>query len=160
MLLKMSRICLKRNLHIFPRQETVVFSLKANPVFSKTKKNFTSKSYVKKDAASSKPVEGRVPTTLEQATGIERLELLRKMAGEDAFDLNPLNVSRVGTLKDPITVQSLNKTRIIGCTGFPVDSHDVLWFELSADKQNSRCPECGNVYKLDFIGTENTDSHH
>lgn len=33
--------------------------------------------------------------------------------------------------------------RIIGCTGSPADSHDVLWFDVKKDKQ-SRCTECGS----------------
>lgn len=33
--------------------------------------------------------------------------------------------------------------RIIGCTGVPADSHDVIWFNLHKDKQG-RCKECGS----------------
>ena len=39
---------------------------------------------------------GTVPTDLEQATGLERLELLGKMQGVDVFDMRPLDASRVG----------------------------------------------------------------
>lgn len=39
---------------------------------------------------------GTVPTDLEQATGLERLEILGKMQGIDIFDLKPLDASRVG----------------------------------------------------------------
>ncbi|KTW25865.1 hypothetical protein T552_03139 [Pneumocystis carinii B80] len=128
-----------------------------NKVIHKLERNFITKSYVKNDK-NSKPVEGRIPSSLEQATGIERYELLQKLAGKEAFDLTPLDASRLGTLKDPIVVESLDKTRLIGCTGFPADSHDVLWFELSV-KENSRCPECGSVYKLNFI-EGNIQNHH
>jgi cytochrome c oxidase subunit 5b len=42
---------------------------------------------------------GTVPTDLEQATGLERLEILGKMQGIDIFDMKPLDASRKGTLK-------------------------------------------------------------
>lgn len=32
---------------------------------------------------------------------------------------------------------------MVGCTGHPADSHDVLWFMLKKDKQG-RCMECGS----------------
>lgn len=40
---------------------------------------------------------GTVPTDLEQATGLERLEILGKMQGIDIFDMKPLPSDRVGT---------------------------------------------------------------
>jgi len=39
---------------------------------------------------------GTVPTDLEQATGLERLEVLGKMEGVDIFDMRPLDSSRTG----------------------------------------------------------------
>ncbi len=39
---------------------------------------------------------GTVPTDLEQATGLERLEILGKMQGIDIFDMKPLPSDRVG----------------------------------------------------------------
>jgi cytochrome c oxidase subunit 5b len=41
---------------------------------------------------------GTVPTELEQATGIERLELLGQMEGVDIFDMKPLEMTRQGWL--------------------------------------------------------------
>lgn len=41
---------------------------------------------------------GTVPTDIEQATGLERLEILGKMQGIDIFDMRPLDASRLGTL--------------------------------------------------------------
>lgn len=41
---------------------------------------------------------GTVPSDLEQATGIERLEILGKMQGVDIFDMKPLDASRLGTI--------------------------------------------------------------
>lgn len=41
---------------------------------------------------------GQVPSDLEHATGLERLELLGKMQGIDMFDMKPLDASRKGML--------------------------------------------------------------
>ena len=41
---------------------------------------------------------GTVPTDLEQATGLERFEILGKMQGIDVFDMKPLDASRKGTV--------------------------------------------------------------
>jgi len=40
---------------------------------------------------------GTVPTDLNQATGLERLEILGKMEGVDIFDMTPLDASRKGS---------------------------------------------------------------
>jgi hypothetical protein len=53
---------------------------------------------------------GEIPTDEQQATGLERFQLLGEMEGYDAFDLQPLDSSRVGTLQDPIKVYSLVNT--------------------------------------------------
>ena len=47
------------------------------------------------------------PTDIDQATGLERMELLAKLQGEDPFFMEPLRVERMGTLKSPIMVKSL-----------------------------------------------------
>ena len=39
---------------------------------------------------------GTMPSDLEQATGLERLEILGKMQGIDIFDMRPLDSSRTG----------------------------------------------------------------
>jgi len=49
---------------------------------------------------------GSVPTDEEQATGLERFELEHKLAGQDAFDMTPLQADRMGTTKEPIKVLS------------------------------------------------------
>ena len=41
---------------------------------------------------------GTVPSDIEHATGLERLELVGKMQGIDIFDLRPLDASRKGML--------------------------------------------------------------
>ncbi|KIK63045.1 hypothetical protein GYMLUDRAFT_125562, partial [Collybiopsis luxurians FD-317 M1] len=99
---------------------------------------------------------GEVPGIADQSTGIERLQYLGDAEGVPVFDTAPLDSSRVGTKKDPIIVPS--PERIIGCTGSPADSHDVLWFPLMKGRQH-RCLECGSVYEMDFYGEEH-DEHH
>lgn len=42
----------------------------------------------------------------QQATGIERFELIGKAEGVDVFDMAPLDASRTGTLDNPIEVFS------------------------------------------------------
>ncbi|KAK0236016.1 cytochrome c oxidase subunit VB-domain-containing protein [Armillaria borealis] len=90
---------------------------------------------------------GEVPTSYDQATGIERLQLLGDIEGFNVFDQEPLDSSRTGTKANPILVPATAAARIVGCTGSPADSHDVLWFEVKKDKL-ARCAECGSVYAL------------
>lgn len=120
---------------------------------------------------------GTIPTDLEQSTGIERLEILGKMEGVDIFDMTPLDGSRKGTLKEPILVRSAGEEQYAGCTGFPVDSHPVIWLtvrvdgivgnlggrlihqtQITRDRPIERCPECGNVLKMEYLGPQ--DDHH
>ncbi|KAK6338777.1 Cytochrome c oxidase subunit 4 [Orbilia brochopaga] len=101
---------------------------------------------------------GTVPTDLEQATGIERLEILGKMEGIDVFDMKPLDASRMGTMENPIIAKSFGEEHYVGCTGYPADSHVTVWLTLSRTRPIERCTECGNVIKMDYVGPEH--SHH
>ena len=102
---------------------------------------------------------GTVPTDLEQATGLERYELLGKMAGVDVFDMQPLKVDRIATVDDPIVVDCFDTYRYVGCTGLD-DSHDTLWYTVTKGKV-TRCYECGQCFKLNFKGVEGaTPGHH
>ncbi|KAK3215753.1 hypothetical protein GRF29_8g963430 [Pseudopithomyces chartarum] len=101
---------------------------------------------------------GTVPTDLEQATGLERLEILGKMQGIDIFDMRPLDASRVGTLEDPIVVNSAGNEQYVGCTGCPADSHNVLWITLTREEPVARCMECGSAYKMHYVGP--AEDHH
>ncbi|QSZ37027.1 hypothetical protein DSL72_009119 [Monilinia vaccinii-corymbosi] len=134
---------------------------------------------------------GTVPTDLEQATGLERLEILGKMQGIDVFDMKPLDASRkgtyarmfgvgdecddgktwmrtgllmserdVGTLDNPIIVKSFGDEQYAGCTGYPADSHVTIWLTMSRDRPVERCPECGNVLKMEYVGPEDAHDHH
>lgn len=35
-----------------------------------------------------------------------------------------------GTLNDPIMVRSAGEEQFAGCTGFPADSHNVIWLRV------------------------------
>ncbi|GJE88645.1 COX5B-domain-containing protein [Phanerochaete sordida] len=94
---------------------------------------------------------GTVATDDIHATGIERLQVLGEMTGTKVFDYDPLDSSRIGTMKDPIKVLSWDDNRIIGCTGSPAESHELHWMTLKLNER-PRCPECGSVYELDFKG--------
>jgi hypothetical protein len=50
-------------------------------------------------------------TSENQSTGLERFELLGKLEGIDVFDMKPLDVNRLGTVKEPIEVYSLVSVR-------------------------------------------------
>lgn len=59
---------------------------------------------------------GEVPTDEQQATGLERFELLGKLQGVDVFDMEPLESTRLGTTKDPIMIKSYVSLRRHGCS--------------------------------------------
>ncbi|KAH8118041.1 cytochrome c oxidase subunit VB-domain-containing protein [Phellopilus nigrolimitatus] len=114
--------------------------------------------------------ENAIPTDEEQATGLERLQLLGRMEGVDVFDMKPLDSSRLGTMADPIKVPTFVSfssakarwtfpERLIGCTGSPADSHEVIWLSAETSRPRHRCPECGSVYTLDFQGDEAELAH-
>ncbi|KAH7041344.1 cytochrome c subunit [Microdochium trichocladiopsis] len=99
-----------------------------------------------------------VPSDLDQATGLERLEILGKMEGVDIFDMRPLDASRKGTVENPITIRSAGDEQYAGCTGYPADSHVVTWLGMNRERPMERCPECGSVYKMEYVGPQ--DDHH
>jgi len=82
------------------------------------------------------------------------------MQGIDIFDMKPLDASRRGTMQDPISVRSFGDEQFAGCTGFPADSHVVHWLAMSRDRPVERCPECGNVYKMDYVGPADDGHGH
>jgi len=49
---------------------------------------------------------GEVPSDIDQATGLERLQLLGELEGIDVFDESPLDSSRIGTKANPVLVPS------------------------------------------------------
>ncbi|CCH60723.1 hypothetical protein TBLA_0D02180 [Henningerozyma blattae CBS 6284] len=103
--------------------------------------------------------EGTVPTDLEQATGMERLELMGKMEGVEFFDTKPLQANRIGTMADPIIVDSYDEYRYVGCSGCPAGTHETMWLKPTIN-QVARCWECGSVFKLNYIGVKTEEDHH
>lgn len=103
--------------------------------------------------------ENTVPTELDQATGLARLELLGKLEGVEVFDTRPLDSSRIGTIADPILVDSYDDHRYVGCTGSPADSHEVMWLKPTVERV-ARCWECGSVYKINPLGVQGNDHGH
>jgi len=65
---------------------------------------------------------GTVPTDLEQATGLERLQLLGEIEGIKVFDDSPLDSSRLGTKANPVLVPSYVCFHLT-----------VFWFQLAHD---------------------------
>ncbi|GMM31468.1 cytochrome c oxidase subunit IV [Martiniozyma asiatica (nom. inval.)] len=102
--------------------------------------------------------EGEVPTDIQQATGLERLELLGKLEGIEVFETEPLDSSRKGTMADPIMIDSYDDFRYVGCTGSPAGSHVVMWLKPTTEKV-ARCWECGSVYKLNYLGNGESHGH-
>ncbi|RKF83354.1 Cytochrome c oxidase subunit 4, mitochondrial [Golovinomyces cichoracearum] len=126
---------------------------------------------------------GTVPSDLDQAVGLERLEILGKIQGIDIFDMKPLDASRLGklnsyqiyrfnyesaadklnflgTMDNPIMVKSAGEENYAGCTGYPADSHNVIWLTVSRSRPIERCPECGNVLKMEYIGPPDDPHAH
>lgn len=56
---------------------------------------------------------GTIPTDLEQATGLERFEILGKMQGIDVFDMRPLDASRIGKGIHPSSRTNMSDLRMI-----------------------------------------------
>ncbi|PWN49669.1 hypothetical protein IE53DRAFT_301195, partial [Violaceomyces palustris] len=49
---------------------------------------------------------GDVSSDLDQATGLERFEILGRLQGVDVFDMKPLQMTHLGTVSNPIKVKS------------------------------------------------------
>lgn len=103
--------------------------------------------------------KNEMPDSFEQATGIERLELLAKAEGIDLFDDKPLIQDKKGTPDDPVIVDSYDTVRYIGCTGWPQGSNgETSYLRLELGKI-ARDWESGCCYKLNYIGPP-LDEHH
>ena len=59
---------------------------------------------------------GAVPTDEQQATGLERLQLLGKMEGVDVFNMKKPQATKKGTMAEPILIPSLVRRRSIAVT--------------------------------------------
>lgn len=87
---------------------------------------------------------------------MERLEILGKMEGVDIFDMRPLDASRLGTLKEPIMVRSAGDEQYAGCTGYPVDSHGVIWLTVCSRLLSALADEANGDES--FFGTRETQA--
>ena len=107
---------------------------------------------------------GTIASDFEQAVGLERLEILGRLAGRTIFSSSePLRHPRGeevrGTLLDPILVESLaasdaneqEAARIVGCSGHPRGSHEIGFFWVRSARECTRCPECGQAFKLKLL---------
>ncbi len=105
--------------------------------------------------------KGTIPSDFEQSVGVERLQLLSELAGKSLFSSSqPLQHPRgeevKGTLQDPVLVESLKmfgegEGRIVGCSGLPRGSHEIGFFWVKSAKECTRCPECGQAFKLELV---------
>ncbi|KAJ3296896.1 Cytochrome c oxidase subunit 4 [Borealophlyctis nickersoniae] len=91
---------------------------------------------------------GQVPTNWEIAAGKERYEYLMRLKGEEPWpDMLPLYIDAKGTTKNPIIITGSDPEKYVGCTGWPVDSHELVWLTIREHRGFDRCPHCGNVFK-------------
>ena len=98
-----------------------------------------------------------ISTPYEHLAGLQRVEYLAKLADRNIYLNQPLKVDHYGTLQDPIKVLSLYDDRVVGCSGFPKESHDTMWFIC---KEVTRCIECGQAFKIEKVGGEWHDAHN
>ncbi|EKX54599.1 hypothetical protein GUITHDRAFT_160714 [Guillardia theta CCMP2712] len=94
-----------------------------------------------------------VPTNLDQATGLERAEMLAEMNGEKIFDEHM--ITPFGTKENPVVIESIFDERIVGCpgdcaSGDTRNNNEIRWF-LVTSKEPFVCPTCNQVYTLKKI---------
>lgn len=108
--------------------------------------------------------DGTIGSDYDQSVGVERLELLSKLAGKPIFSnsqllCHPKGEGVKGTLSDPVLVETLarrddavtTKERIVGCSGVPKGSHEIGFFWVRSELEATRCPECGQAFLLEPI---------
>ncbi|GEQ69211.1 hypothetical protein JCM33374_g2882 [Metschnikowia sp. JCM 33374] len=101
---------------------------------------------------------GTIPTDVDQATGLERFELLGKMEGVDVFDMeNPIFEGK-GTMKDPFLVPTYIGYRYVGCRGEGAQEHKPYWMKVE-EGNPGRCWQCGSVFAAKYVG-EPGHNHH
>ncbi|KAM9907349.1 hypothetical protein OXX69_006467 [Metschnikowia pulcherrima] len=101
---------------------------------------------------------GTIPTDVDQATGLERFELLGKMEGVDVFDMeNPIFEGK-GTMKDPFMVPTYIGYRYVGCRGHGSQEHKPYWMKVE-EGNPGRCWQCGSVFAAKYVG-EPGHNHH
>lgn len=100
---------------------------------------------------------GTIPTDLDQATGLERFEILGKREGVDVWDIeNPITEGS-GTMKDPFLVPTYMGYRFVGCKGKKGgEDHKPYWMRVEEGKPG-RCWQCGSVFAAKYLGAP---GHH
>lgn len=101
---------------------------------------------------------GTIPSDIDQATGLERFELLGKMEGVDVFDMENPIFEGEGTMKDPFLVPTYIGYRYVGCRGRNGEEHKPYWMKVD-EKENGRCWQCGSVFAAKYLG-EPGHHHH
>eukprot|EP00056_Hartaetosiga_gracilis_P014199 m.239941 g.239941 ORF g.239941 m.239941 type:complete len:149 (+) comp14302_c0_seq1:202-648(+) len=89
-------------------------------------------------------VTGRIPDNYEQATGLEREELLAMAQGnDDPFGLEGIKWGPAGTKAAPRMIPSHFDSRIVGCNCDP-ESEIIKYFNVNTGDAQP-CP-CGQQY--------------
>lgn len=101
---------------------------------------------------------GTIPTDIDQATGLERFEILGKMEGVDVFDMEKPIFEGSGSMKDPYLVPTYIGYRYVGCRGKNDEDHKPYWMKVEEGKPG-RCWQCGTVYAAKYLG-EPGHHHH
>lgn len=101
---------------------------------------------------------GTIPTDLDQATGLQRLELLGNLEGIDVFDMEHPIKEGSGTPQDPYLVPTYYGTRYVGCKGKDGDNHNPYWMKVE-EGNPGRCWRCGSVFKAKYLGDPAMDHH-
>ncbi|RCK67380.1 Cytochrome c oxidase subunit 4, mitochondrial [Candida viswanathii] len=94
---------------------------------------------------------GVIPTDWDQATGLQRLELLGKQDGVDVFDMEMPIKEGSGTMTDPYLVPTYIGYRYVGCKGSEEHDHKPYWMKVQ-EGEVSRCWQCGSVWKTKYLG--------
>eukprot|EP00049_Salpingoeca_infusionum_P017107 m.351777 g.351777 ORF g.351777 m.351777 type:complete len:147 (-) comp16346_c0_seq1:148-588(-) len=98
-------------------------------------------------------VTGRIPEDYEQATGLERLELLEIAKGnEDPFGLEGVKWGPQGTKEAPRLIPSHFEERLVGCCCDP-ESEQIKYFYVKSGAPQP-CP-CAQQY----FALEKAESH-
>ncbi|KAJ3070559.1 Cytochrome c oxidase subunit 4 [Podochytrium sp. JEL0797] len=99
---------------------------------------------------------GQIAHNWEIATGNERYEYVKKLAGEEPWeDMQPYVMTSKPTAQNPFIVRGQDPEKYVGCTGFPADTHEAVWLTLRPHRGVDRCPHCGSAFKY-----EQAEAHH
>ncbi|ODV77278.1 Rubredoxin-like protein [Suhomyces tanzawaensis NRRL Y-17324] len=101
---------------------------------------------------------GTIPTDMDQATGLERFEILGKREGVDVFDLEDPITEGSGTPQDPYLVPTYIGYRYVGCKGKGGEEHKPYWMKVE-DGKLARCWQCGTSLTAKYLG-EPGHAHH